>query len=68
MNTTEALLTPRQAAEQLHMSPRAVRELCSSRKITHIETTGPKGQARYRITQSAINAWMREKTVTRRLS
>lgn len=65
---TDTLLTPRQAAAQLHMSPRAVREMCSSREITHIEMTGPKGQPRYLIAQSAINAWMREHTVTRRLS
>lgn len=68
MSTTEVLLTPRQAAAQLHKSPRSVRELCSSRQITHIVTTGPKGQARYRITQSAITAFLREHTVTRRLS
>jgi len=68
MSTTEVLLTPRQAAEQMNMSPRAVRELCSSRQITHIETTGPQGQARYRIAQSAIAAFLREHTVTRRLS
>lgn len=68
MSTTEVLLTPRQAAAQLHMSPRAVRELCSSRQITHIVTTGPQGQARYRISQSAITAFLREHTVTRRLS
>ena len=43
-------------AAQLHMSPRAVRELCSSRQITCIVTTGPKGQARYRISQSGIPA------------
>ena len=65
---TDTLLTPRQAAAQLHMSPRAVRELCSSREITHIEMTGPKGQPRYLIAQSAINTWLREHTVTRRLS
>lgn len=68
MSTTEVLLTPRQAAAQLHMSPRAVRELCSSRQITCIVTTGPKGQARYRIQPSALEAFLREHTVTRRLS
>ncbi|MEH1498423.1 helix-turn-helix domain-containing protein [Cutibacterium avidum] len=68
MNTTEVLLTPRQAAEQLGKSARTVRKMCSTREITHIETTGPKGQARYRISQSAIAAFLREHTVTRRLS
>lgn len=68
MSTTEVLLTPRQAAEQLGKSARTVRELCSSREITHIEMTGPKGQPRYLIAQSAINTWLREHTVTRRLS
>lgn len=68
MNTTEAFFTPRQAAEQLPMSARTVREMCSSRKITHIMTTGPKGQARYHITQSTINAWLRENENIRRLS
>lgn len=65
---TDTLLTPRQAVAQLHMSPRAVRELCATRQITHIMTTGPQGQARYRITQSAIAEFLREHTVTRRLS
>lgn len=68
MSTTEAFFTPRQAAEQLGKSARTVRKMCSTREITHIKTTGPKGQPRYHIPQSAIAAFLREHTVTRRLS
>ncbi|MDU7718820.1 MAG: helix-turn-helix domain-containing protein [Cutibacterium avidum] len=68
MSTPEALLTTSQAAQRLGMHPRTVRDLCASRQITCIVTTGPKGQARYRIQPSALEAFLREHTVTRRLS
>lgn len=68
MSAPEALMTTSQVAQRLGMSPRAVRDLCASRQITCIVTTGPKGQARYRIQPSALEAFLREHTATRRLS
>ena len=52
-------LTPAQAAPELGLHPKTVRQLCADKAIRRRKTTGPGGQPRYRIQRSAITAYNR---------
>lgn len=64
---TEPLLTPAEAAPLLGGKTTAatVRILCAGRQIRHMVTFGPRGQARYRIPESAIDEYIRAHTIQR---
>ena len=65
MTADDPLLTPREAGLQLRRSDKYVRLLAQTGKLRHIATTGPGGQARYLIPQSAIDEYLRAHTVRR---
>ena len=58
--------TPTAAAPLLGLHPRTVRDLCASRQIECRVTYGPKGQARYHLSDDQIYAYNRLHTVTAR--
>lgn len=54
--------TTTQAAPLLGMHPKTVRLLCATKRIECRVTTGPKGQARYRISDQQIARFNRSHT------
>lgn len=50
-------MTPRQAAKELGLHEKTVRQMCATRRIGHTVTYGPKGQARYHLSPGDIAAW-----------
>ena len=61
--TALAWHTPTQAAPLLGLHPRTVRDLCAARQIECRVTYGPKGQARYHLSDEQIAAYNRTHTV-----
>ena len=55
--------TPTAAAPLLGLHPKTVRDLCASRSIECRVTHGPKGQARYHLSDDQIYAYNRIHTV-----
>ena len=65
MPSTDPLLTPSEAGEQLRKHEKSVRLLCQTKQIRHLVEYGPSGQPRYKIPQSAVDEYIQRHMVRR---